>query len=62
MIFLYELKSFVFCFLKGIVICTGENSEFGKVFQMMQQQEVRDLFVVVFFEKKKKTSENILGT
>ncbi|CAF1333002.1 unnamed protein product, partial [Rotaria sordida] len=24
---------------KGIVICTGENSEFGKVFQMMQQQE-----------------------
>ncbi|CAF5021171.1 unnamed protein product, partial [Rotaria magnacalcarata] len=25
---------------KGIVICTGENSEFGKVFQMMQQQEV----------------------
>lgn len=44
------------------MICTGENSEFGKVFQMMQQQEVRDLFVVVFFEKKKKTSENILGT
>ncbi|CAF5181573.1 unnamed protein product [Rotaria magnacalcarata] len=25
---------------KGIVICTGENSEFGKVFQLMQQQEV----------------------
>ncbi|UJR09674.1 hypothetical protein I4U23_013908 [Adineta vaga] len=24
---------------RGIVICTGENSEFGKVFQMMQQQE-----------------------
>ncbi|CAF3594580.1 unnamed protein product [Adineta steineri] len=24
---------------KGIVICTGEHSEFGKVFQMMQQQE-----------------------
>ncbi|CAF4874177.1 unnamed protein product [Rotaria socialis] len=24
---------------KGIVICTGENSEFGKVFQLMQQQE-----------------------
>ena len=24
---------------KGIVICTGENSEFGKVFKMMQQQE-----------------------
>ncbi|CAF0839383.1 unnamed protein product [Rotaria sordida] len=24
---------------KGIVICTGENSEFGKVFQMMQEQE-----------------------
>jgi len=24
---------------KGVVICTGENSEFGKVFQMMQQQE-----------------------
>jgi hypothetical protein len=23
------------------VICTGENSEFGKVFQMMQQQEVK---------------------
>jgi hypothetical protein len=22
------------------VICTGENSEFGKVFKMMQQQEV----------------------
>ncbi|CAF2534818.1 unnamed protein product [Rotaria sp. Silwood2] len=26
---------------KGIVVCTGENSEFGKVFQMMQQQEAR---------------------
>ncbi|CAF1042172.1 unnamed protein product, partial [Didymodactylos carnosus] len=24
---------------KGIVICTGENSEFGEVFKMMQQQE-----------------------
>lgn len=24
---------------KGIVICTGENSEFGKIFQMMQEQE-----------------------
>ncbi|CAF4462332.1 unnamed protein product, partial [Rotaria sp. Silwood2] len=24
---------------KGVVISTGENSEFGKVFQMMQQQE-----------------------
>jgi len=24
------------------VICTGENSEFGKVFQMMQQQEVKE--------------------
>ncbi|UJR36426.1 hypothetical protein I4U23_029149 [Adineta vaga] len=24
---------------KGIVICTGEHSEFGKVFQMMQAQE-----------------------
>ncbi|CAF1666141.1 unnamed protein product, partial [Adineta ricciae] len=24
---------------KGIVICTGEHSEFGKVFQMMQEEE-----------------------
>ena len=24
---------------KGVVICTGEHSEFGKVFKMMQQQE-----------------------
>jgi Ca2+-transporting ATPase len=24
---------------KGVVVCTGENSEFGKIFQMMQEQE-----------------------
>lgn len=25
---------------KGIVICTGENSEFGEIFKMMQSEEV----------------------
>lgn len=28
---------------QGIVICTGENSEFGKVFQMMQEEEVNSI-------------------
>lgn len=34
----------VFCFCgvpQGIVIGTGENSEFGEVFKMMQAEEVR---------------------
>ena len=24
---------------KGVVICTGENSEFGEIFKMMQSEE-----------------------
>lgn len=29
-----------FCLVQGIVIGTGENSEFGEVFKMMQAEEV----------------------
>ena len=29
-------------FIKGLVICTGENSEFGEIFKMMQSEEVRN--------------------
>lgn len=39
---------------KGIVICTGENSEFGEIFKMMQSEEVPDLNSIKFttnFEK-----------
>lgn len=38
--------AFLFCFCgapQGIVIGTGENSEFGEVFKMMQAEEVRIL-------------------
>lgn len=28
------------CFLQGIVVGTGENSQFGEVFKMMQAEEV----------------------
>jgi magnesium-transporting ATPase (P-type) len=41
----------LFVFSKGIVICTGENSEFGKVFKMMQQQEVKKTQKQEFFGK-----------
>lgn len=32
---------FFLFFFQGIVIGTGENSEFGEVFKMMQAEEVR---------------------
>lgn len=32
---------YLFFFFQGIVIGTGENSEFGEVFKMMQAEEVR---------------------
>lgn len=35
---------------KGIVICTGENSEFGEIFKMMQSEEVCELFQVIFYQ------------
>lgn len=34
------------CVLQGIVIGTGENSEFGEVFKMMQAEEVGHLKVM----------------
>jgi len=36
---------------QGIIIGTGENSEFGEIFKMMQAEEVRiDSHVFVLFE------------
>lgn len=38
--------------LQGIVIGTGENSEFGEVFKMMQAEEVKILqtfYIFIFF-------------
>jgi len=39
-------KFAVFCMFQGIVIGTGENSEFGEVFKMMQAEEVSSMLVV----------------
>jgi Ca2+-transporting ATPase len=46
---------------KGIVICTGENSQFGEIFKMMKDEEVRSPSMHYLAEIKQKSITKLLS-